>query len=173
MSVLLAAATTAEARRSRRAALVALRLVVLGQVVVLSVQAFLGGLALDGSPRALAAHRANGMLGLALALLLVPLALAVRREDHGTRSLPYASAVVLAAEAVQMGSGHWHVLALHLPLGLATFGVVAWLSLSAGIARPSAQSSERPRRRVPGSERGRPPRVGSEAEVGTVSGGNL
>jgi cytochrome bd-type quinol oxidase subunit 2 len=96
--------------------------------VAVFAQAVLAGLFLDGGDAWRGWHAINGMLVLPLlALVQVVLAVLVWRRDGGPGWLAVASVGLLLALLVQNALGQTSQLAVHLPLGVAIFGLVGTL----------------------------------------------
>jgi cytochrome bd-type quinol oxidase subunit 2 len=91
-------------------------------------QAVFAGLFLDGATAWRGWHAINGMLVLPLlALVQVVLAVLVWRRDGGPGWLPIASLGLLLALLVQSVLGQASQVAVHVPLGLAIFGLIGTL----------------------------------------------
>ena len=107
--------------------------VVLGLLAVaVFAQAVLAGLFLDGGDAWRGWHAVNGMLVLPLlALVQVGLAVLVWRRGRGPGWLTVASVGLLVALLVQNIMGMTSQVAVHVPLGLAIFGLVATLLVRA------------------------------------------
>jgi hypothetical protein len=91
-------------------------------------QAVFAGLFLDGGDAWRDWHATNGMLVLPLlALTQVVLAVLVWRRGRGPGWLAIASVGLLLALQVQSVLGMTSQLALHVPLGMAIFGLVGTL----------------------------------------------
>jgi hypothetical protein len=91
-------------------------------------QAVFAGLFLDGEAAWRDWHAINGMLVLPLlALLQVILAVLVWRRDGGPGWLPIASGGLLLALLIQSMLGMTSQVAVHVPLGLAIFGLIGTL----------------------------------------------
>jgi branched-subunit amino acid transport protein len=107
--------------------------VVLGLLAVaVFAQAVLAGLFLDGGDSWRDWHAINGMLVLPLlALAQVVLAVLVWRGGYGSGWLTVASVGLLVALLVQNVMGMTSQVAVHVPLGLAIFGLVATLLVRA------------------------------------------
>jgi heme A synthase len=96
--------------------------------VAVFTQAVLAGLFLDGGDSWRDWHAINGMLVLPLlALLQVILAVLVWRRDGGPGWLPIASGGLLLALLIQSMLGMTSQVAVHVPLGLAIFGLIGTL----------------------------------------------
>ena len=117
----------------------AMRLVLGLLAVAVFAQAVLAGLFLDGGDAWRGWHAVNGMLVLPLlALIQVVLAVLVWRRGHGPGWLAVASVGLLVALLVQNVMGMTSQVAVHVPLGLAIFGLVATLLVRARtLTRPT------------------------------------
>lgn len=113
------------------------RLVIVAQAAALLPQALLAGLGLSGSEAALDAHMSFGGAILLLAAVQVLAALLLRRSARIPRWPVVASIGLLVADAVQMVAGRLQLFALHLPLGVALFGVSIGLAIYALAGRPT------------------------------------
>lgn len=100
------------------------------QAVALLTQGVLAGLALAGAGApVLGAHTAVGTVSLLLAVVQVGTALLLWRQRRGPLWLVAANVLFLGADGVQAVVGSAHLLALHLPIGIALFGAAAGLSI--------------------------------------------
>ncbi len=118
----------------------AMRVVLWLLAVAVFAQAVLAGLFLDGGDAWRGWHAINGMLLLLplLALVQVVLAVLVWRRGHGPSWLAIASVGLLLALLVQNVMGQTSQLAVHLPLGVAIFGLVGTLLVGARtLTRPA------------------------------------
>jgi cytochrome bd-type quinol oxidase subunit 2 len=112
----------------RRAMHVVLRLL----AVAVFAQAVLAGLFLDGGDAWRGWHAINGMLVLPLlALIQVVLAVLMWRRSRGPGWLAVASLGLLLALLVQSVLGMTGQVAVHVPLGVAVFGLVGTLLVRA------------------------------------------
>ena len=106
----------------------AMRLVLWLLVVAVFAQAVLAGLFLDGGDAWRDWHATNGMLVLPLlALIQVVLAMLVWRRGQAPGWLALASVGLLVALLVQSVLGMTGQVAVHVPLGVAIFGLVGSL----------------------------------------------
>jgi hypothetical protein len=90
-------------------------------------QAILAGLFLDGDDAWRDWHAINGMVPPLLALVPVVLAVLVWRPGRGAGWPAVASVGLLLAILLQIAMGEAGVLAVHVPLGMAIFGLVGVL----------------------------------------------
>ena len=120
----------------------AMRLVLGLLAVAVFAQAVLAGLFLDGGEAWRGWHAVNGMLVLPLlALIQVILAVLVWRRGRGPGWLAVASVGLLVALLVQSMLGMSSQVAVHVPLGLAIFGLIATLLVRARTLTRSATNS--------------------------------
>ena len=124
-------------------------LVVLGLLAAaVFAQAVLAGLFLDGGDAWRGWHALNGMLVLPLlALTQVVLAVLVWRRDRGPGWVAVASVGLLLALLVQNVMGMTRQVAVHVPLGLAIFGLVGTLLVRARTLTRPATTPRRSRQR--------------------------
>jgi hypothetical protein len=117
------------ATRTRRPGIVrAMRVMLWLLAAAVFAQAVFAGLLLDGGDAWRDWHATNGMLVLRLlALTQVVLAVLVWRRGRGPGWLAIASVGLLLALQVQSVLGMTSQLALHVPLGMAIFGLVGTL----------------------------------------------
>jgi cytochrome bd-type quinol oxidase subunit 2 len=119
----------------------AMRLVLWLLAVAVFAQAFLAGLFLDGGDAWRGWHAVNGMLVLPLlALVQVGLAVLVWRRGRGPGWLALASVGLLVALIVQSMLGMTSQVAIHVPLGVAIFGLVGTLLVrTRALTRPATR----------------------------------
>jgi hypothetical protein len=128
------------ATRTRRSGIARLLRAVLWLLAVsVFAQPVFAGLFLDGDNAWRDWHATNGVLVLPLlALIQVVLAVLAWRAGRGPGWLPLASAGLLLAIIIQNVLGMNGQLALHVPLGVAIFGLVATLvGRTRRLTRPS------------------------------------
>jgi hypothetical protein len=102
-------------------------------------QAILAGLFLDGGDAWRVWHAVNGMLVLPLlALIQVVLAVLVWRRGRGPGWLPITSMGLLLVLLIQNALGMTSQVAVHVPLGLAIFGLIGTLLVRSQTAISSA-----------------------------------
>jgi cytochrome bd-type quinol oxidase subunit 2 len=124
----------------RRPALArAMRLVLWLLAVSVLAQAILAGLFLDGHDAWRDWHATSGMVLLPiLALVQVVLAVLVWRSGRGPSWPAIASVGLLVAILLQIAMGQASQLAVHVPLGVAIFGLVgALLGRTRNLTRPA------------------------------------
>jgi heme A synthase len=119
----------------------AMRLVLGLLAVAVFAQAVLAGLFLDGGDAWRGWHALNGMLVLPLlALVQVGLAVLVWRRGRGPGWLALASVGLLVALIVQSMLGMTSQMAIHVPLGVAIFGLVGTLLVrTRALTRPATR----------------------------------
>ena len=116
-------------RTGRRADVAALRLVASVQPALLLLQAALAGQFLGGNQAAVGLHSANADLIQVLGLVQVVLAVVVWRR-RGPAWPAAVSALLLLAIEVQFVMGFRQQVGVHVPLGVAIFGVMVWLAIA-------------------------------------------
>jgi len=116
-----------------------MRLVLWLLAVSVLAQAILAGLFLDGHDAWRDWHAANGMVLLPLlALVQAVLAVLVWRPGHGPGWPAVASVGLLVAILLQSAMGQAGQLVVHVPLGVAIFGLVgALLGRTRNLTRPA------------------------------------
>ena len=121
----------------------AMRVVLWLLAATVFAQAVFAGLLLDGGGAWRDWHATNGMLVLPLlALLQVVLAVLVWRRRRGPGWLTVASVGLLLALLVQNVMGMTSQVAVHVPLGLAIFGLIGTLLARARtLTRPATHSA--------------------------------
>jgi hypothetical protein len=138
-----------------RLALGGLRAVVLVHAAMVLAQAAFAGRFLAGDAAGLRAHETNAGLIELVALLQLVLAVAVWRPGRGPGWPAVASLALLLAEGFQIGMGYEGRLAVHVPLGVAIFGLLvasavgSWrlaLPARAGSGGGASQPGEAPER---------------------------
>jgi hypothetical protein len=123
-----------------------LRAIVLLHAALILAQAAFAGQFLAGDGAWLRVHETNaGIIQLVASVQLV-VAVLVWRPGRGPGWPALASLALLLAEELQMGFGYARVLALHIPLGVAIFGLtVAMLLGTRRLTRVDAPSRPAPR----------------------------
>jgi heme A synthase len=122
----------------------AMRVVLWLLAVAVFAQAVLAGLFLDGGDAWRGWHALNGMLVLPLlALIQTVLAVLVWRRGRGPGWLVLASVGLLATLLVQSMLGMTSQVAVHVPLGVAIFGLVGTLLVrSRALTRPVTRGQD-------------------------------
>jgi hypothetical protein len=100
-----------------------LRVIVLLHAVLVFVQAAAAGQFLAGNAAWLGVHEANAAIIQLVALVQLVVAILVWRPGRGPGWPALASLALLLAEELQMGFGYARLLGLHVPLGVAIFGL--------------------------------------------------
>jgi hypothetical protein len=119
-----------------------LRAVLSLNLLVVFVQFTLAGLMLGGTDLARKMHGITGLLLIVLAVIQTALVIVMRRDGVAPRWLVGANVGILAAEMIEAICGHYHVLGLHVPLGVAIFGgVLRQLFWAMAIRPQEARSS--------------------------------
>jgi hypothetical protein len=108
----------------------ALRAVALTHAALVLAQAAFAGRYLGGDAASLRLHERNAELIVTLALVQLVLAVLVWRPGRGPGWPALASLVLWLAEVAQMAFGYGRTLAVHVPLGVAIFGLTVALSLA-------------------------------------------
>jgi cytochrome bd-type quinol oxidase subunit 2 len=123
----------------RRALVRAMRLVLWLLAVSVLAQAIFAGLFLDGNDAWRDWHATNGMALLPLlALVQAVLAVLVWRAGRGPGWPAIASVGLLVAVLLQIAMGQASQLAVHVPLGVAIFGLVGTLlARTRNLTRPA------------------------------------
>jgi hypothetical protein len=122
--------------RSRPRGVAALRWVVSVQAVLLFLQAAFAGQFLSGNDGWRDWHAANGELLPLLSLAQLVIAVVVWRR-RGPAWPAALSGVQLLAVGTQLGLGYAGQVAVHVPLGVAIFGLTVWLLV--GVHRLAAR----------------------------------
>jgi hypothetical protein len=99
-----------------------LRVVMLVHVSTLLIQASFAGIMIGGDHRGVLLHEFTAKVLVSLAFFQMLLAIALRVTARCPVWVPVASAGLLAAEVIEFSAGHFHYVALHVPLGVAIFG---------------------------------------------------
>lgn len=112
------------APRSRRWVAIPFRVVVAVHVLLVFTQAALAGSSLVGDAAALRLHEINGTgVLMPVTLVLFVLAMLVWRPGRGPAWPVLATVLLLVAQVLQISYGFAGRLALHVPLGVAIFGL--------------------------------------------------
>jgi hypothetical protein len=116
----------------------AMRLVLWLLAVSVLAQAILAGLFLDGDDAWRDWHATNAMVPPLLAVVQVVLAVLVWRPGRGPGWPAVASVGLLLAILLQIAMGEAGLLAVHVPLGVAIFGLVGTLLVrTRNLSRPA------------------------------------
>jgi hypothetical protein len=129
--------------RQAPASVRAMRVVLWVLAVAVFAQAISAGLFLDGHDGWVGWHAVNGMLVLPLlAVTQLVMAMLVWRRGHGPAQMAIASVGLLLALLVQGVLGETGQVVVHVPLGVAIFGLVGTLLVRArSLTRPGTQPS--------------------------------
>ena len=123
-----------------------LRVVVLLHTALVLAQAAFAGQFLAGGGAWVRVHEANAGIIHMVAVFQLVLAILVWRPGRGPGWPALASLALLLAEELQMGFGYARILALHVPLGVAIFGLtVAILVGTRSLTRVEAPAEPPPR----------------------------
>ena len=99
-----------------------LRIVLVLNVLIMLIQAAFAGRMLGGDDQAANLHEFTAKVLVLLAGTQVALAVSLKRKVGCPTWIPVASGALLAAEVLEFALGHFHNVALHVPLGMAIFG---------------------------------------------------
>jgi uncharacterized membrane protein YgdD (TMEM256/DUF423 family) len=97
----------------------ALRISVALHAVLIGGQVLSSGLLFGGSGIALAAHEHGAQIAQIVCLVVLALALVLRRRGQVPRPVVIVAAILFFGEALQTALGYNHLLAIHVPLGVA------------------------------------------------------
>jgi hypothetical protein len=100
------------------------RTVVLINLLLIFAQFGFAGQMLAGRSGAIAIHGFTGVLLLFIALVQASLSILLKAKSIGPSWLVVANVGIIVAEVIEAVCGHFHYLALHVPLALAIFGGV-------------------------------------------------
>jgi hypothetical protein len=107
-----------------------LRAVASVHVALILVQAVFAGRFLAGDDAGLRLHEGNAELIVTVGLVQLVVALLAWRPGRGPGWPALASLALLVAEVTQMGFGYEGRLAVHVPLGVAIFGLAVAVALA-------------------------------------------
>jgi hypothetical protein len=125
-----------------------LRVVVLLHAALILAQAAFAGQFLGGDAGWVRVHEANAGIIHLTAFVQLVLAILVWRPGRGPGWPALASLALLLAEELQLSFGYARMLALHVPLGVAIFGLT--VAILVGTRRLTrVEPVPRPRPRVP------------------------
>ena len=119
-----------------------LRAVVVAHAALVLAQAAFAGRYLSGDAAGLRLHERNAELIVTLALVQLVLAVLVWRPGRGPAWPALASLALWLAEVAQMSLGYGRLLGVHVPLGVAIFGLT--VALAIGSWRLTRTARERP-----------------------------
>jgi hypothetical protein len=123
-----------------------LRAIVLLHAALVLTQAALAGQFLAGHGAWLRVHETNAGIIQLVGLVQLVVAVLLWRPGRGPGWPALASLALLVAEELQIGFGYARVLALHVPLGVAIFGLTVAMLVGTGrLTRVDAALKERPR----------------------------
>lgn len=122
------ATARAAATRSVPRGLGALRILIVLDGLAILGQAVLAGMFLGGDSAMLNVHGTGALVVQVLSLLLLITAVLHWRPWHGSGFPALASLALLVATIIQSMTGGADVTSVHVPLGMAMFGLVIWLA---------------------------------------------
>jgi hypothetical protein len=99
-----------------------LRIVLILNVLTMLLQALFAGRMLGGDDQSTNLHEFTAKALVLLTASQIVLAILLRLRRGCPTWVPAAGGVLLAAEVLEFALGHFHSVALHVPLGLAIFG---------------------------------------------------
>jgi hypothetical protein len=99
-----------------------LRIVLVLNVLIMLIQAVFAGRMIAGDGQAVNFHELTAKVLVLLTGAQVALAVSLKRKAGCSTWIPIASGGLLAAEVIEFAVGHFHNVALHVPLGVAIFG---------------------------------------------------
>jgi hypothetical protein len=100
------------------------RTVVLINLLLIFAQFGFAGQMLAGRSTAIAIHGFTGVLLVLIALVQAALSIVLKAKSIGPTWLVVANVGIIVAEAIEAVCGHFHYLALHVPLALGIFAGV-------------------------------------------------
>jgi hypothetical protein len=98
------------------------RAIVLINLLVVFIQFVFAGQMLGGSDSAVTTHGATGVLLVLIAVVQTTVSVFMRIQGVCPRWLVPANIGILLADVVEAVCGHFHVVAVHVPLAVAIFG---------------------------------------------------
>jgi hypothetical protein len=101
-----------------------LKTIMLVQVFTVLLQATFAGVLIDGNAHGASLHELTARVLVILAVVQLLVALALRVRGQAPLWVPISSAGLVAAEVIEFAAGHFHLTALHVPLGVLIFGGV-------------------------------------------------
>jgi uncharacterized membrane protein YgdD (TMEM256/DUF423 family) len=97
----------------------AFRISVVLHAVLIAGQVLSSGFLFAGSRAALMAHERGAQINQTVCLVVLALALVLRKRGQVSRPVVIVAAVLFFGEALQTALGYNHLLAIHVPLGVA------------------------------------------------------
>jgi hypothetical protein len=91
-------------------------------VLAMLLQALFAGRMLGGDDQSANLHEITAKVLVLLTVSQILVAISLRRRRGCPTWVPIASGILVVAEVVEFALGHFHSVALHVPLGLAIFG---------------------------------------------------
>jgi hypothetical protein len=104
------------------AAMKIMRIVLIGTVLTMLVQATFAGKMLGGDDQAANLHELTAKILILLGCAQIGMAILLRSRNLCPRWLVAASALLLIAEVAEFAMGHLHYVMVHVPLGVGIFG---------------------------------------------------
>jgi hypothetical protein len=104
------------------AAMKIMRIVLIGSVLTMLVQATFAGKMLGGDDQAANLHEMTAKVLVLLGCAQLGMAILLRSMNLCPRWLVAASALLLIAEVAEFALGHLHYVMVHVPLGVGIFG---------------------------------------------------
>jgi hypothetical protein len=104
------------------AAMKIMRIVLIGSVLTMLVQATFAGKMLGGDDQAANLHEMTAKVLVLLGCVQLGMAILLRSMNLCPRWLVAASALLLIAEVAEFALGHLHYVIVHVPLGVGIFG---------------------------------------------------
>ena len=104
------------------AAMKIMRIVLIGSVLTMLVQATFAGKMLGGDDQAANLHEMTAKVLVLLGCVQLGMAILLRSMNLCPRWLVAASALLLIAEVAEFAMGHLHYVMVHVPLGVGIFG---------------------------------------------------
>jgi hypothetical protein len=98
------------------------RILLITNVTAMLIQSIFAGRLLGGDRMARQLHEATAQALVLIAIGQLSLAIALRIKAGSPPWILLATGTMLAAEVLEFAAGHFHNLALHVPLGVALFG---------------------------------------------------
>lgn len=100
------------------------RAIVIFNLLVVFLQFIVAGQMLGGSDFAVNLHGTTGLLLILIAIAQTAVAIVLRTKGIGPTGLIVTNIGIILAEAIEAVCGHFHIVALHVPLAVAIFGGV-------------------------------------------------